>query len=417
MMKCCKTMFRRITNLYRQAYRGLPRQAWILFWVLLINAAGMMVLFFLSLYLTRKLGFTVTQAGRSISIFGIGSLAGAFLGGWLSDRIGSTNVQKLSLLLSGILYIWLGQLRSLWSIDLIIFVLAAAAGLLYPANSTSMARVCPPEITTKGFALNRLANNIGATIGPAVGGFLALRNYGLLFWVDGLTCLAAVILFSLIWKKPEQHLRAKGQADTQQTSRSPWRDAPFLWLLPLFVIWGCMFFQLFATFPLYMREVYGMAENRIGQLVMINTLLIVSLEMLLIHWIGKRTLTRFIAVSFLLTGFGLALMPLGRGFLYAALTVAVWTFGEMLSMPLLGSLIANRAGPESLGRYMGLFSFAFSLSMIVGPVIGTTVYGRFGPSTLWFGCGVTGCLLYGAFSLLGRSLVAEEKKRLSANML
>jgi predicted MFS family arabinose efflux permease len=179
-MECWITMIRKITNLYRQAYHGLPRQAWILFSVLLINAAGMMVLFFLSLYLTRQLGFTVIQAGRSISIFGIGSLTGAFLGGWLSDKIGSTNVQKLSLLLSGVLYIWLGQLRSLWSIDLVIFVLATASGLLYPANSTSMARVCPPEITTKGFALNRLANNIGATIGPAVGGFLALRNYGLL---------------------------------------------------------------------------------------------------------------------------------------------------------------------------------------------------------------------------------------------
>lgn len=401
-------MIGKITNLYRQAYQGLPSQAWILFSVLLINAAGMMVLFFLSLYLTRQLGFTVTQAGRSISIFGIGSLAGAFLGGWLSDRIGSTNVQKLSLLLSGILYIWLGQLRSLWSIDLVIFVLAAASGLLYPANSTSMARVCPPEITTKGFALNRLANNIGATIGPAVGGFLALRNYGLLFWVDGLTCLAAVILFSLIWKKPEQHLRAK-EKDKIQISRSPLRDTPFLWLLLLVVVWGCIFFQLFATFPLYMREVYGLAENHIGQLIMINTLLIVSLEMLLIHWIGKRPLTRFIAISFLLTGLGFALMPFGRGFLYAALTVAVWTFGEMLSMPLLGSLIATRAGPGSIGRYMGLFSFAFSLSMIVGPVLGTSVYGRFGPTMLWLGCGVTGCILFGAFSLLSKSLATQEK--------
>ncbi len=402
-------MIRKIASLYRQAYQGLPRQAWILFSVLLINAAGMMVLFFLSLYLTRKLGFTVSQAGLSISVFGIGSLAGAFIGGWLSDQIGSTNVQKLSLLLSGILYIWLGQLRSLWSIDLTIFVLAAASGLLYPANSTSMARVCPPEIMTKGFALNRLANNIGATIGPAVGGFLALRNYGLLFWVDGLTCLAAVILFSLIWKKPEQHLRAKTQ-DKIQSSRSPWRDTPFLWLLPLVVVWGCIFFQLFATFPLYMREVYGLAENRIGQLVMINTLLIVSLEMLLIHWIGKRSLTRFIAISFLLTGLGFALMPFGRGFLYASLTVAVWTFGEMLSMPLLASLIASRAGPGSMGRYMGLFSFAFSLSMIVGPVLGTSVYGKFGATTLWLGCGVTGCFLYASFSLLSRSLAAEENK-------
>jgi predicted MFS family arabinose efflux permease len=402
-------MIRKITSLYRQAYKGLPRQAWILFSVLLINAAGMMVLFFLSLYLTRQLGFTVTQAGQSISIFGIGSLAGAFLGGWLSDRIGSTNVQKLSLLFCGVLYIWLGQLRFLWSIDLVIFVLAVSSGLMYPANSTSMARVCPPEITTKGFALNRLANNIGATIGPAVGGFLALRNYGLLFWVDGLTCLAAVILFSLIWRKPEQHLKDMTQ-DRTQPSRSPWQDTPFLGLLPLVVIWGCMFFQLFATFPLYMREVYGLPENRIGQLVMINTLLIVSLEMLLIHWIGKRSLTRFIAVSFLLTGLGLALMPFGRGFPYAALTVAVWTFGEMLSMPLLGSLIASRAGPQNMGRYMGLFSFAFSLSMILGPVIGTSVYGKFGPATLWIGCGVTGCFLYGAFSLLSRSLSAEKKK-------
>jgi predicted MFS family arabinose efflux permease len=409
MIECCTKMIRKITNLYRQAYQGLPRQAWILFSVLLINAAGMMVLFFLSLYLTRQLGFTVTQAGRAISIFGIGSLAGAFLGGWLSDQIGSTNIQKLSLLLSGVLYIWLGQLRSLWSIDLVIFVLATASGLLYPANNTSMARVCPPEITTKGFALNRLANNIGATIGPAVGGFLALHNYGLLFWVDGLTCLAAVILFSLIWKKPEQHLLAKAQ-DKIQSSRSPWRDPPFLWLLPLIVVWGCVFFQLFATFPLYMREVYGLAEDRIGQLVIINTLLIVSLEMLLIHWIGKRSLNRFIAVSFLLTGLGFALMPFGRGFLYAALTVAVWTFGEMLSMPLLGALIATRASPGSLGRYMGLFSFAFSLSMILGPVIGTSVYGKFGPTTLWLGCGVTGCFLYVVFSFISRSLADKEKK-------
>jgi predicted MFS family arabinose efflux permease len=400
-------MIRKIASLYREAYQGLPPQAWILFSVLLINAAGMMVLFFLSLYLTRQLGFTVTQAGRSIGIFGLGSLAGSFLGGWLSDKIGSTNVQKLSLLFSGILYIWLGQLRSLWSIDLTIFILAAASGLMYPANSTSMARICPPEITTKGFALNRLANNIGATIGPAVGGFLALRNYGLLFWIDGLTCLAAVILFSLIWKKPEQHLRAQAK-EKPRLSRSPLRDRPFLWMLPLVVIWGCMFFQLFATFPLYMREVYGLAENRIGQLIVINTLLIISLEMLLIHWIGKRSLTRFIAVSFILTGLGLALMPFGRGFLYAALTVAVWTFGEMLSMPLLGSLIASRAGPESIGRYMGLLSFAFSLSMVLGPVIGTSVYGRFGPTALWLGCGVTGCFLFAAFSLLSSSLTTAE---------
>jgi len=153
-----------------------------------------------------------------------------------------------------------------------------------------------------------------------------------------------------------------------------------------------------------MREVYGLAENRIGQLIIINTLMIVALEMLLIHWIGKRSLTRFIAISFFLTGLGFALMPLGRSFPFAALTVAVWTTGEMLSMPLLGSLIAIRAGPGSQGRYMGLFTFSFSLSMIFGPMIGTAVYSTYGPSALWYGCGVAGLLLSVSFSFLSRSL-------------
>lgn len=403
-------MIRKILDLYRRAYKGLPHHAWILFAVQLINAAGMMVLFFLSLYLTRRLGFTIAQAGQSISIFGLGSLTGTYLGGWLSDKGGSTNIQKLSLLLCGIFYIWLGQLRDPWSINAIIFILATASGLFYPANSTSMARICSPEVTTKGFALSRLAGNIGATIGPAVGGFLALRNYGLLFWVDGITCLAALAAFALLWKRPEEHLR-RVERNQIPSGRSPWRDFPFLLLMPIVVVWGAIFYQLFATFPLYMREVYGLAENRIGQLVMINTLIIVVLEMLLIHWIGKKSLTRFIALSFILTGLGFALMPLGRGFPYAALTVAVWTFGEMLSMPLLGALIALRAGSGSQGRYMGLFSFAFSLSMIAGPIIGTAVYEKLSPSALWFGCGIVGCILFVSFSLLGPSLASEPSRQ------
>lgn len=392
-------MSNRVLSLYRRAYRGLPRQAWTLFAVQLVNSAGMMVIFFLTLYLTSRLGYTLTQAGRAVSVFGLGSLTGAFLGGWLSDRIGSTNVQKLSLFLSGILFIWLGQLRDPWAVNGIIYILAAAGGMLYPANSTSMARICPPDITTKGFSLNRLGGNIGASIGPVVGGFLALRSYSLLFWVDGLTCLAAVLLFFLLWKKPEQDMRA-AVADQTPSRRSPWRDPPFLLLLPLIVIWGSIFFQLVATFPLYMHEVYGFAENRIGQVFMINTVLIVALEMLLMEWIKGRPVTRYIGWSFILTGLGFAMMPLGRGFLYAGLTVVVWTFGEMLSMPLLGALIAVRAGPGNQGRYLGLISFAYSLAMILGPAVGTAVYGRYGPSTLWYGCGVLGVLLFGAFSLL-----------------
>jgi predicted MFS family arabinose efflux permease len=400
-------MIKRVVALYRRAYSGLPREAWFLFAVNLVNASGTMVIFFLSLYLTRRLGFTPAQAGQALSLYGVGSLAGAYLGGLASDRIGSTSVQKLSLVLSGGFLIALGQIRSPWGLLPTLLVFAIAAGALYPANAASMSRVCPPELQVKGFALNRLANNLGVTIGPAVGGLLALRSYRLLFWADGLTCLAAAGLFALIWKRPELRLRA-AEAETAaaraSAARAPWRDGPFLLLMLVVIVWGSVFVQLLSTFPLYMRGVYNLAEDQIGRLLAVNTLLIVLLEMALMEKIRARSQTQMINLSFILLGLGFALMPLGRGFAYAALTVAVWTFGEILSMPLLAALIAKRADPETRGRYMGIFSFAFSLAFIIGPAVGAAVFDRFGGSVLWFGCGGICVGLAAAFSVLKKSL-------------
>jgi predicted MFS family arabinose efflux permease len=409
-----------IKNEYVQAYRGLPRRAWILFAVNLVNSSGSMVIFFLSLYLTRKLGLSTARAGQALSLYGVGSLAGAFLGGWLADRIGSITVQKTSLAVCGVLLVVMGQVRSIGGILPLLFGLAMFAGTLYPANATSMSKICPPELQVKGFALNRLANNLGATIGPAVGGVLALRDYRLLFWADGLTSLAAAAVFVLLWKGMRvvrdearsgrgNNIDASGPQDEAASapapeiavkSRSPWRDTPFLLLMLIFLVWDAVFIQVLTTFPLYMRNVYGLAENRIGQLFAVNTILIVTLEMILMEKIRKYPLARMINISFVLLGVGLGLMPLGRGFAFGALTVAIWTFGEMLSMPLVSALIAGRADDTNRGRYMGLFSFVFSLAFIVAPAGGTAIYGRFGGDAVWIVCAALCFLLAAGFSVL-----------------
>ncbi|HDT14066.1 MAG TPA: MFS transporter [Candidatus Aminicenantes bacterium] len=453
---------------YARAYSGLPRRAWILFAVNLVNASGAMVFFFLSLYLTREMGLTAAKAGQALSLYGFGSLAGAFAGGWLSDRMGSIRVQKMSLAVTGVLLIALGQVRSVAGILPLLFGMALFAGMLYPANATSMAMVCPPDLQVKGFALNRLANNLGATIGPAVGGMLAVRSYGLLFWADGLTSLAAAAVFALLWKgardakngrdaaggagagagsgaaagaKPtgraepagsEQRDAALGEAggigrpesgEEEATragemtgparavaskrapmGRSPWRDAPFLLMQVIFFFWSMVFIQVLSTFPIYMRNVYGLAENRIGQLYPVNTILIVLLEMILMEKIRKYPRTRMINVSFLLLGLGLGLMPLGRGFWFGALTVAIWTFGEMLSMPLVTALVSQRADDSNRGRYMGMNSFSFSLAFIAGPAAGLAIYDGLGPDAVWFVCAATCVVITIAFSALRPAL-------------
>lgn len=440
-----------IVALYRQAYRGLPRRAWILFAVNLVNSSGSMVIFFLSLYLTRKLGLSPARAGQALSLYGVGSLGGAYLGGWLADRVGSIRVQQASLAICGVLLIVLGQVRSVWGILPLLFGLALFAGMLYPANATSMSKICPPDLQVKGFALNRLGNNLGATIGPAVGGVLALRDYRLLFWADGLTSLAAAGVFALLWRESRgrgKGISAVGVSGTEGTepnarqamepniasksvlegavhpvpdgrsasdsakqtanqavssaakASSPWRDGPFLLLMLIFFVWSAVFIQVLTTYPLYMRNVYGLAENRIGQLFAVNTILIVFLEMILMEKIRKYPLPRMINLSFILLGVGFGLMPLGRGFAFAALTVAIWTFGEMLSMPLVTALIAGRATEATRGRYMGVFSLGFSLAFVVAPAAGTAIYGRFGGDAVWIVCAALCLLLAAAFSVL-----------------
>ena len=80
-------MFRKVITLYKNAYGGLSSSSWILALVMLINRSGSMVLPFLSVYL-KELGFNLTQAGLVMSMYGLGSMEGAFLGGWLTDKIG-----------------------------------------------------------------------------------------------------------------------------------------------------------------------------------------------------------------------------------------------------------------------------------------------------------------------------------------
>ena len=93
---------------------------------------------------------------------------------------------------------------------------------------------------------------------------------------------------------------------------------------------------------------------------------------------------------------GFGLLPLGSSRAFAALTVVVWTAGEMLSLPFTNSVAASRAPGTASGRYLGAYSLSFSLAFVLAPAVGTAVYERFGPTALWAGVAATGVVLFAA---------------------
>jgi MFS family permease len=397
---------KKIYTHYLSSYAGLPRAAWMLALVVLINRSGSMVLFFLSLYLTNELHYSVSDTGKLISLYGIGSLIGTYTGGWLSDLYGTKKIQLWSLLLSGLGFIILGNISSMPGIALMLFILAITAEAFRPANSTAMAQVCSPEIRTRGFALIRLAVNMGFTIGPVAGGFLAHVNYSYIFWVDGLTCLAAAILFWIIFYKGKVKTEPALKTTTEW-KRSPWADKTFLNILSQSFIIGVVLFQIFNTWPLYLKQEYQLLEYQIGSIMAVNTLLIVLFEMPVIHKLEKSNPLKIMRMGTIFFFSGFALLQFGNSYGYAIFTIIIWTIGEMLLFPLCASFIANLAFKSNIGRYMGLYTFTFSLSFAVGPFFGSLTYEHISPSALWSIIGILGIFVWIRFKLLEKRLKKE----------
>ncbi len=364
---------------YRESYSGLPRAAWLLAGAQLVNSSGTMVIFFLTLYLTSRMGFTLESAGEVLSAYGLGSLAGTLAGGALSDRLGPHTVQRLSLSGTAVLLALLGAMGTLAAILVAAILWGFFNAALFPANAAAMAAVCPATVRARGFVLNRLANNLGATVGPVIGGLLARRDYRYLFWVDAGTCLAAALV---LWRLFPA--RASRPPEASRAPKGPWRaDTVLLGLMASTLGLSLVIAQVFSELGIYLKKAEGLSEPTIGALLAVNTVLIVLVQMPIIHAMERFSRARAACAGASLFALGFGLMPFVRGPALVALTVAVWTFGEMLAFPSLMTAVSLRAPPGSQGRYQGLHAVAFSLGMTIGPALGAWLSETRGFSSLW----------------------------------
>ncbi|MEP7320256.1 MAG: MFS transporter [Panacibacter sp.] len=389
-------------ELYRNAYTGLSRNTWYLSVVMLINRSGTMVIPFMTIYCTQSLGFSITQAGMIMGLFGFGAIVGAYMGGRITDKLGFYPMQVASLLTGGIMFISVGYLTSFVSLAIGAFVLSACNESFRPANATAIAFYSKPENRTRSYSLNRLAINLGWAVGGALGGFLASVNYHLLFWVDGCTnIVAALLLLKLLpyVKSGSKHAKEKHTVVRQ----SAYRDKVYVTFIVLTILYATCFFQLFTILPVFYKTQWHLNEQYIGMLMALNGIIIVFIEMVLVFSLeGKRPLTSFIRVGIFLVGAGYALHNIFPSSGWAAMVcITIMTFGEILSMPFMNSFWIKRTTENNRGQYAGMYTIAWSIAQIAAPTLGSQVAAHSGYNTLcWLLAGI--CIVASiGFSLLG----------------
>lgn len=377
----------KILSLYKESFSNIQRNIWVLSIAMFINRSGSMVLLFTSLYLTKDLHFTIAEAGLALSFYGIGSVLGSYAGGWLTDRYHFYNIMFYSLILSGLILLLLLVAHTPFQISAVIFIYAVASDIFRPANSKAIAAYSTPENRTRSVSLVRLAVNLGFSVGPAVGGFVALYlGYKLLFIIDAITSVAAAGLLFLYLPKKDLQQTKVSSAEIKNSSPSAYKDIPYLIFILLVAIYGICFFQLFASVPQYFDKVCHYSEDTIGLLLGLNGLLVVLIEMPLVTYLEKeRKLFKYIIIGVLCLPVSFAILKFGEGMILPAIVYTVIiTLSEIYAMPFMMNYSLSRPAKERQGQYSALYSIAYGISNIVAPVLGLGIANRYGFNSMFY---------------------------------
>lgn len=393
--------------------KNLPREVWLLAAATLVNRAGTMVLPFLVLYLTHTFGITPAHAALSLTVYGIAALITMPVAGRLTDILGPVTVIKASLFLSGILLFLFPLAHSFPTILVITFLFAILNESVRPPSLSMISDLVPPAQRKAAFALSRLAINLGMSVGPAIGGLLAVFSFRWLFFVDGATSILAGVVIAMArwdrallhpshdpdWEEPAE-LGREIEADSvvplaaahPAADLRAFRNRRMLYLLAAMIPVQIVFFQLTSSLPLFLVRNLHLPESLYGTVFTLNTLMIVAFEVPLntamANWSHRRALT--LGAFLYAIGFGSFALVTRPAQIFAS--VVIWTFGEMILLPGSSAYAAEIAPPGRRGEYMGLYTMSFSIAFSTGPFLGAELLQRWGPHGLWGAAFVSGCI-------------------------
>ncbi len=399
----------RLLKLYKNSFAGLNHDIWLLAMVQLVNRAGTMVVPFMTMYMTQKMGVSMTKAGFVLACFGMGSIVGSFIGGKLADRYGFYRIMIITLVLGGFSFIALGFIYSYWWICLGTFVMAIINEAFRPASMAAISAYSSAENLTRSGSLVRLSVNLGWAVGAAVGGWIAAHNYSLLFWVDGITNLgASIVVACALTPKDVKKSRQKSMTNDQH-SISPFKDYFFLIFVLLNCFFGICFFQIFTTLPVYLKSVLSLSEAKLGWIMGINGLMIAFFEMIIVYTLENNNKLRLIAMGTFVTGLSFIIFNVFSAmdaFVLAMFSILVITLGEILAMPFMLSFTMGRSKPSTVGQYASLYTMSYSVAHICGSYSGSAIADHFGFDVLWWGVGAVSVIIAVGFLLL------QKKERL-----
>lgn len=392
----------------RETVSGLPREFWWLWTSTLVNRLGAFVATFMALYLTLDRGYSATYAGLVAALHGLGGVVSSIGAGVMTDRLGRRPTLLVAQASTAVSVAVLGFVHHPVAIAAVAFVVGAASNASRPAVQAMMADIVRPEDRVRAFSLNYWAINLGFAISSMAAGFIAEVSYLAGFLIEaGMTAVCAVVVFVKLPESRPERTKSEKAGEDEVRLGTVLRDRRFMGVVGLSFLVALIFQQGSVGLPVAMGEA-GFSPAEYGFAIAVNGVLIVALQIPVTRFIERRDTGRILIVSSLLAGYGFGLTAFAGSVGVFALTVCVWTLGEMLNAPTQTGLVVRLSPAQGRGRYQGMYTLSWSVAALVAPLMSGLVIDRFGAEWLWGLCAVVGTAAAIGYGTLMRRLAADE---------
>ncbi|MCL5071169.1 MAG: MFS transporter [Actinobacteria bacterium] len=361
----------------------------------IINSAGNFVYPFLALFLTLKLGYNENNAGLVLTIIIAAEGLGRLVGGKLTDWVGRKIIIIVLSLLGSVCYLVIVFL----GISPFVVYLIVLAGFLktgaMPAMNALVIDVTTKKNRNDAFSLIYLGQNLGFAIGPLIAGFLFVNHLMLIFIVDAITTILALIPIMILLKEPSKSIEGfnviGGQVNEESERSEAGNTVRVFFKKPVLV--GYAFISIILSFvyaqstfglPLYLNQIFNQDGPKIyGSLMAVNAIIVIALTLILISIFKKYSPLLNISIAGILFAVGFGLLFYSKLYFLFIISTMIWTFGEIINSVSSNVLIANYSPANHRGRFNAIIFFISGAGFAISPWLMGLYIRHFGLANTW----------------------------------
>jgi MFS family permease len=233
-----------------------------------------------------------------------------------------------------------------------------------------IADIASEDRMAQSYGLLYIATNVGFSLGPALGGFIAVIGYHYLFGAAFGTELVVFAIFVLLLRETYIRKKTDSMGSTLRGMGKVIYDRAFMLYCFGVALSGSVYSLFFSVFPVYINNYVGINEIGIGFIWMLNATMVLVLQMPIARFIEKRNRGKTIFSGMLFYAVGFAAIGIAGEYAILLLLIAIITVGENIITPAMSALVAEIAPEDMRGRYMAFNGIAWSVGFGVGPLVG-----------------------------------------------